>query len=114
MVSAARHPTGRGHLHRHAAAALGAESRRVERTPAALAVGHGTATAGAERSHPGQSADAVGHVDQPVVLDCCGKDANRHAEVGQHLEVLVGRAAEGGQVVPDDEGVDAGRHADGL
>ena len=41
--------------------------------------------------------------------DGLGQHADRHAEVGQHLQVLVGRPAQGGQVVPDDEGVDARR-----
>ena len=55
-----------------------------------------------------------GAVSGPAPSDGCGEGADRHAEVFQHLEVLVGGAAQRRQVVADDEGVDAGRHPDSL
>ena len=44
-------------------------------------------------------------------LDDLGEHSDRHRQTVEHLEVLVGRATEGREVVADDEGVDAGRHA---
>jgi hypothetical protein len=86
MIPAAGHPARGDHGDPHVPTALRAEARRVQLPPAPGAVGEGTAAPGAVTG----SGTAVGSWTGRRHSECGGEGADRHAQVLEHLEILVG------------------------
>ena len=96
MNLATRNDAGRCDSNRETLATLRAVTRRVQQLYASAARG---GTAGGA---------VLGH------LQYRGERANGHLEIGQHRNVLLGRATQCREVVADDERIDARGHTEIL
>lgn len=116
VVAAAGVPAARCHQDPKALPAVWAEPRGVERALAARAcrkVVSAARTAGrrSRLGSRGAGSFALGGIHRsPDRVE----RSNRHAEILQHGEIFAGLAAQGGEVIPHDESVDAGSETHGL